>query len=126
MQNQDEDMIPLEGYEPPTGPQKLALCWSCQTSKPLNKLAELSGDFLLPCCLTCWEKMPVADRLRIGRELATYAAQNEANEALTRAADIFVTKVSQFATTLDELKKLAEGDDDSGGADFSWLTGRRN
>lgn len=111
--NDDFDGIPLEGYVPPSGPPgPMVLCWSCQNSKPLNRTVSLSDECILPCCMTCWEKMPVADRLKVAGELATYTARNEANEALRDLSRLILKKIQE-----------AEG---GSGDDYSWLTGRRN
>lgn len=117
----DFDGIPLEGYVAPTGPVgPVSLCWSCQDSKPLSRLVALGADCLLPCCLACWGKMSVADRLKIARELATYTLQNEANEALRDA----MTAISVKLRAIDP--ELHGGDDDGPPGQFDWLTGRRN
>ncbi len=116
----DFDGIPLEGYQPPTGEIEWAHCWSCQDSKPLNRMAVLGVECTLPCCLTCWEKMPVADRLKVARELATYTETNAANRALADAMSIFAAKIREVDATLH-----GKDDDDPPGQ-FDWLTGRRN
>lgn len=41
-------------------------CWACQ--KPvanLNRLASLDDSTVIPCCITCWQQIPIAQRLEI-------------------------------------------------------------
>lgn len=65
----DSDDIPLDNPRAESG-----LCWSCQKVLPATgQPVSLGPDILPPVCMTCWDKMPVADRLRLGIEFADRA-----------------------------------------------------
>ncbi len=42
-------------------------CWSCNAVLDIDTMVHLDEGYSAPCCLECWQKIPVEQRLRIAQ-----------------------------------------------------------
>ena len=60
------------------------ICWSCQLELCESLAVRLDAEKTLPCCLTCWEQIPAAQRLIIAQRFQAAPAAESAWRAITQ------------------------------------------
>lgn len=63
-------------------------CWACNCGLTSDIYVWLNNGLVAPCCMECWEKMPIEQRLRVAQMLVDRAEGGviDSAKALFRSA----------------------------------------